>query len=110
MSVFEKITAQQPKERSAVWMVGEQLKDILRSEPWNQEIVERDLDIPNMSLSECEKKIKQYADKHREGNSSCVTPAAAEEIIRSFYGLRAEAPTAPAAAPRGKLLDLKDFL
>ena len=63
-----------------------------------------------MSLSECEKKIKQYADKHREGNSSCVTPAAAEEIIRSFYGLRAEAPTAPAAAPRGKLLDLKDFL
>ena len=89
MSVFAKITAQQPKERNAVWMVGEQLEDILRSEPWNQEIVERDLDIPNMSLSECEKKIKQYADKHREGNSSCVTPAAAEEIIRSFYGLRA---------------------
>ena len=110
MSVFAKITAQQPKERNAVWMVGEQLKDILRYEPLNQEIVELDLDIPNMILSECEKKIKQYADKHREGNSSCVTPAAAEEIIRSFYGLRAEAPTAPAAAPRGKLLDLKDFL
>lgn len=26
--VLDKISAQQPKERSAVWMVGEQLKDM----------------------------------------------------------------------------------
>lgn len=27
------IAAQQPKERSAIWMVGEQLKDMIRAEP-----------------------------------------------------------------------------
>ena len=27
------IAAQQPKERSAIWMVGEQLKDMVRAEP-----------------------------------------------------------------------------
>ena len=32
MSVFDMIRAQQGKERTAVWMVGEQLMDILRRE------------------------------------------------------------------------------
>ena len=31
--VIAVIEAQQPKERSAVWMVGEQLKDICRADP-----------------------------------------------------------------------------
>lgn len=108
MSVFDQIAAQQPKERNAIWMVGEQLKDILRAEPWNQEIVARDLEMEAMSLAECEKKIKACADKHRKGNSSCVTPWEAEQIIREFYGISSQAGEPKTEAP--KILDLKDFL
>ena len=36
---LEKIAAQQPKERTSVWMVGEQLKDMLRAEPHLEELI-----------------------------------------------------------------------
>lgn len=39
MDVFEKIRAQQPAQRTAAWMVGEQLADIIRHDPAAQEIV-----------------------------------------------------------------------
>ena len=87
MTVFEKISAQQPKERSAVWMVGEQLKDIIRDDIRAQEIVSQDLDVKEMSLAECEKKLSERAKKNKVGNCGCVTPAEAEEIIREFYGI-----------------------
>lgn len=95
------IEAQQPKQRNAVWMVGEQLKDMLRAEPGLAEIVEQDLAVKAMSLAECEKKIKAYADKHKTGNFACVIPSEAERIIREFYGLpaRGENQTAVPAAP-----------
>lgn len=105
MSILEKallaIEAQQPKQRNAVWMVGEQLKDMLRAEPELAEIVEQDLSVAAMSLAECEKKIKAYADKHKTGNFACVIPSEAERIIREFYGLpaRGESQTAVPAAP-----------
>lgn len=56
MDVFEKIRAQQPAERTAVWMVGEQLADIIRHDLAAQEIVSCDLDTKGMSLADCEKK------------------------------------------------------
>lgn len=37
MDVFDKILAQQPAQRTAVWMVGEQLADIIRHDPAAQE-------------------------------------------------------------------------
>lgn len=86
-AALDKITAQQPKERTPVWMVGEQLKDILRGEPHLADIVAQDLDVKEMSLAECEKKIKAFADKHKTGSFSCVIPSEAERIIREFYGL-----------------------
>ncbi len=108
------IEAQQPKERTAVWMVGEQLKDILRGEPHLAELVVQDLDGTGMTLAECEKQIKAFADKHKTGDFACVTPAEAEDIIREFYGL-GKATEVPATAPQrprtsGKLLNLEDFL
>ena len=108
------IEAQQPKQRNAVWMVGEQLKDMLRAEPGLAEIVEQDLAVKAMSLAECEKKIKAYADKHRTGNFACVTPAEAEKIIREYFGLteipeRAEAGPQKETAAEGKVIDLADF-
>lgn len=106
MSVFDLIRGQQGKERTAVWMVGEQLTDILRREPELQEIAEQDLQREGMTLTDCEKKIRAWADKHRTGNFACVCPAEAEGIIREFYGLHR------AAAPkrRGIVVDLADFL
>lgn len=106
---IEKITAQQPKERTAVWMVGEQLKDMVRDEPHLAELVARDLEIEAMSLSECEKKIKAYADKHKTGSFACVVPDEAERIIREFYGLP-EPGEAPAPGEAPKIISLSDFL
>ena len=106
-SALDKITAQQPKERTPVWMVGEQLKDMLRAEPELAEIVAQDLDVKEMALAECEKKIKAFADKHKTGNFACVIPAEAERIIREFYGLPDAGQTLVPAA--GVDIDLEDF-
>lgn len=99
MTVFEKIEGQQNgKENTAVWMVGQQLKDICRDDFNCAQIVDQDLDVPEMSIVEAEKKIREYADKQkRTGNCVCVPPNIAEKIIREFYGL----PEAGAAAPVG---------
>ena len=125
--VIEAITAQQPKEENAVWMVGEQLKDMVRREPQLAEIVLRDLDVPEMSLANCEKKIKAWADQHKVGNFACVTPIRAEKIIREFYKVNAaeggregglghglpERDVDPTASPEdrrsSKFIDLTDF-
>ena len=109
MTVFEKIAAQQGKERTAVWMVGEQLKEICEREPRAAELVEQDLENPEMSLANCEKKIKAFADKHKTGNFACVIPSEAEKIIREFYGLDKPEEKAKQLAPGG-IIDLADFL
>ena len=111
-AAIEKITAQQPKERTAVWMAGEQLKDMLRAEPHFAEIVLQDLENESMSIANCEKKIKAFADKHKTGNFSGVAPIEAERIIREFYGLSgtpAEV-TAPVGGGSAKIIDLSDFM
>lgn len=111
-TALEKITAQQPKERTPVWMVGEQLKGMLRMEPHLAEIVAQDLDVADMSLANCEKKIKEFADKHKTGGFSCVIPSEAERIIRKFYGLPAlgDAPAHnEAPVPSDNVLHLEDF-
>lgn len=115
--VIEKITAQQAgKEGTAVWAVGEQLKDICRCTPKAAELVLQDLENKSMSISECEKKIKAYADElhtKSKGNSVGVSFYKADEIIREFYGLPdiseevQESPNA-AAAPQSKGIDI-DF-
>lgn len=111
MSVFEKIEAQQKgKEGTAPWMVGEQLKDICRREPLAAELVEKDLDIKEMSLVEAEKKIKAYADSHKKGSCAVVPPNVAEKIIRKFYGIPAAAKDAAAPALGGGVINFADFL
>lgn len=106
MDVFEKIRALQGTERTPVWMVGEQLADIIRHDERAQEIVSRDLDQSGMSLADCEKKIKALADKHKTGNFACVIPSEAERIIREFYGIT-EAQRD--ASETGVVLNLEDY-
>ena len=90
MTVFEMIEAQQKgKEDTTIWMVGEQLKDICRSDPACAQIVEQDLENKEMSIEACEKKIKAYADEvHRKTKQNVgIGPQVADRIIREFYGL-----------------------
>ena len=95
------------KERSAPWMVAEQLMDICRREPYSAELIARDLENPEMGIIQAEKKIKAFADSHKTGNSSCVAPVEADRILREFYGLG----TAGAdAGDTPKILSLADFL
>lgn len=106
----EAIEQQQPKERTPVWMVGEQLKDMLRNEPHLAELVAQDLENEDMGLAACEKKIKEWADKHKSGDFSCVIPSEAEKIIRKFYGLP-ERGAAPEKAIGGMpMINPEDFL
>lgn len=90
MSAVEKIERQQAKEkgRTAAWMVGEQLKDMARREPESAELLDKDLDIPEMSIQQAEKKIKAYADAHKTGSFACVTPGGGREDLAGV--LRAE--------------------
>lgn len=111
------IEAQQKevKEHGPQWMVGEQLKDICRDDPACAELIVQDLAVKEMSITEAEKKLKAYADKHKTGNFSCVPPAESDRILREFYGLpkRGEAALAAPAVPAKKesgVIDLSEFL
>ena len=106
---MDKLRAQQSKvkERSAPWMVAEQLMDICRREPESAALIAQDLDNPQMGIVQAEQKIKAYADAHKTGNFSCVSPAEAEDILRKFYGLpKPGAEQNPRAAVS---VDLADF-
>ena len=111
MNTIEKICKQQEtmKDTEPAWMVGEQLKDICR-DPKCAELVGVDLDNPAMSITKCEAKIHEYANKNKKGQSFCVSQLVAEGIIREFYGLT-KAGEAPAreVKPSG-IIDLADFL
>ena len=105
---IRKLLDQQSKvtERSPQWMVAEQLMDICRAEPESAAILAQDLDVPEMSIVEAEKKLKAFADGHRTGNFACVTPAEADRILREFYGLPGGERDEPAPVLG---LDLADF-
>lgn len=115
---IRKIEAQQAamKTKGAAWYVGEQLKDICRKEPKSAELIAQDLNAPEMSITEAEKKIKKWADAHKTGNFAFVPPEKAEEILRKFYGLSAasaeEAAPAVSAEPEKSagIINLADFL
>lgn len=117
MTVFEKIEAQQKgHENTDIWMAGEQLKDILRGDPSLSEIVDKDLDVKDMSLTHCARQIKAWADEQHKkagGSCVCVPPDVAEGIIRKFYGLPETGSVVSAPDPmleEDAALDLSDFL
>lgn len=89
--VIEAIEKQQEKLKkfSMAHTVGEQLKDILRDQPTASGIVLQDFENAGMGITDCEKKIADYASKHREGRAGCCPPQEADRIIREFYGIPA---------------------
>lgn len=104
------IEGQQPKERSAVWMVGEQLKDMIRGDEAAAALLLTDLtQNKEMTLAAAEKKIAERAKKNKVGNCGCVTPAEAEDILREFFGLPERGTAAAPQTERRKVVDLADF-
>jgi hypothetical protein len=90
VSAIEKLLEQQARvpEYSAPWMVAEQLMDICRREPHSAQLIDQDLDNPEMGIVQAEAKIRAYSDANRKGAKCfCVTPIQAEKILREFYGL-----------------------
>lgn len=118
MTVFEMIEAQQKgKEDTTVFIVGEQLKDICRADPACAQIVAQDLEQKGMYIEACEKKIAAFADKlnkEKKLSKVGVSQAAAEKIIREFYGLpevgEKATPVAEPVEQEPDLLDLGDLL
>ena len=111
MTVYELIERQQKgMDGTAVWMVGEQLKDICHREPDCEAILAEDLQNPDMCLAKAERKIEAYAKAHKKGNVGCCPPQEAEKILREFYGLPG-AGDAPSPSPAsGKILSLADLM
>ena len=105
------IEGQQPEEHSAVWMVGEQLKDMIRGDEAAAALLLTDLtQNKDMTLAAAEKKIAERARKNKVGSCGCVTPAEAEDILREFFGLPERGTAAGPQAERRKVVDLTDFL
>ena len=112
-SVIAKIEAQQEKcKNDAAFCVGEQLKDMARSDMAVAELLDKDLDIEDMSITNAEKKIKAYADGHRFGKCGFVPPKEADRILREFYGLPGtnETKEEPSEQAGSKVIDLSAFL
>lgn len=87
---LEKLKAQTKDKSGTVNLCGRQIWDLIRTNEGFAEIVNADLDNPQMSVEMCEKQIRAAADeKHRKTKGSCagISPAEAENIIRKFYGL-----------------------
>ena len=119
IAAIEKQQKELTKPDTAPWMVGEQLKEICEAEPSSAALIRQDLEVKEMSIVEAEKKIKAYADKHRSGNSACVSPKVAEGILREFYGMGKREDTDSSTSLRsaqndrsggGSIIDLAEFL
>ncbi len=114
---LEMIAAQQAKleQYSAPWYVGEQLRDIVRNTPGAAELVAQDLTVEGMGLADCEKKIAEFARKHKSGGVGFCGPADAGRIIREFYGIPAGQSMGQSGAltddkPQHKTISLLDFM
>lgn len=80
---LEKLKAQTKDKSGTVNLCGRQIWDLIRTNEGFAEIVNADLDNPQMTVAMCERKIREEAKKR----GGAVGPGRAENIIRKFYGL-----------------------
>lgn len=110
MDIYERISEQQKgQEGTAVWMVGEQLKDMCQRDPACIPLLEQDLQNPEMSLAKAERKIEAYAREHKKGNQGCCPPQEADRILREFYGLPGATVQKPAPTT-DRIVSIADLL
>lgn len=103
---IRKIEHQQAgKEGTPAYMIGEQLKDIIRDNPAAEDIIGADLDIAEMNLDAAAAMLKKYADGHRKGAACfCITPDVAEKLLYGFYKIPEKSEAA------SNFIDLASFL
>ena len=123
--VLRLIEAMQQKEKdgSLLWCVAEDLKAMASSLTEEEaQLMAADLEAGSHDLKACEKEIRAYADKHRDGRAACCPGPMVPKILRQCFGLPAEnaqamqpapepvqAPAEP-AKPKRKRLDIMDFM
>lgn len=119
MSYYTELTEiisqqQKEKEGTAVFYVGEQLKDMAKRSEVTAELLLADLKNPDMDITAAEKQLKAYADKnHGKNKCFCISPDVAEKIFREFYGLPQDEERAEKSEPvqeEEQMIDLGDFL
>lgn len=120
------IEAMQQKEKdgSLLWCVAEDLKTMASSLTDDEaQLVATDLEAGTHDLAACEKEIRAYANKHKDGKVACCPGPMVPKILRQCFGLPEEAATAAQAAaqepvqapaepakPKRKRLDILDFM
>lgn len=123
--VLQLIEAMQQKEKdgSLLWCVAEDLKSMAGSLTDDEaQLVATDLEAGSHDLKACEKEIRAYADKHKDGRTGCCPGPMVPKILRQCFGLPeenaqavqptpepAQAPAEP-AKPKRKRLDIMDFM
>lgn len=123
--VLQLIDAMQQKEKdgSLLWCVAEDLKTMTSSLTEDEaKLVAADQEAGSHDLAACEKEIRAYANKHKDGKVACCPGPMVPKILRKCFGLPeestqaaqhapepAQAPAEPAKAKR-KRLDIMDFM
>ena len=124
--VLRLIEAMQQKEKdgSLLWCVAEDLKAMASSLTDDEaQLVATDLEAGTHDLAACEKEIRAYANKHKDGKVACCPGPMVPKILRQCFGLPEETATAAQAAaqepvqapaepakPKRKRLDILDFM
>lgn len=72
--------------------IGMELLELCKGNEGASEIVEQDLAKKGMALSDCAKKIRDYARNHQKGGFFEMDDALSEKLVCEFYGIsKAEA-------------------
>ena len=123
--VLQLIEAMQQKEKdgSLLWCVAEDMKTMASSLTDDEaKLVAADLEAGSHDLKACEKEIRVYADKHKDGRTGCCPGPMVPKILRKCFGLpegnaqavqHAPEPVqaqAEPAKPKRKRLDIMDLM
>ena len=79
--------------------IGMELLELCKGNEGASEIVEQDLAKKGMALSDCAKKIRDYARNHQKGGFFEMDDALSEKLVCEFYGISKAEAGASEAAP-----------
>lgn len=123
--VLRLIEAMQQKEKdgSLLWCVAKDLKALAGTLTEDEaKLVATDLEAGTHDLAACEKEIRAYAYKRKDGKAACCPGPMVPKILRRCFGLpegnaKAVQPApepvqaqAEPAKPKRKRLDILDFM
>ena len=108
--MLEKLKEQMEKCKFGGEAVGTVLLKLCEGDHAAAQLVEQDLENPDMSLHKCLETMRQIAKKKQKAGCYYMPPEEAEKIIREFYGIPA-APQAAAMVPEDSgILDITDLM